>query len=175
MQSRNSEKKLVKKKRLLWATAKMENFFFGRNNKSRSLAFRKFLFYQNIISFDRVMNLFLSCVMFSVKKVSFPTKTAVCVCVWGRGEGGGTVGGVGRLGEAIGAKWPKSIWKLQNQHFWVKTVGVTWGRQVNFSAIRETLLTELHIFFATKSTSFFSWIVFVISRPVIVAAPPPSA
>ena len=147
--------------------AKMENFFFGRNNKSRSLAFRKFLFYQNIISFDWVMNLFLSCVMFSVKKVSFPTKTAVCVCVCG--------GGVGRLGGAVGAKWPKSIWKLQNQHFWVKTVGVTWGRQVNFSAIGETLLTELHIFFATKSTSFFSWIVFVISRPVIVAAPPPSA
>ena len=136
----------------------MENFFFGRNNKSRPLAFRKFLFYQNIISFDWVMNLFLSCVMFSVKKVSFPTKTAVCV--WGG---------------AIGAKWPKSVWKLQNQHFWVKTVGVTWGRQVNFSAIGETLLTELHIFFATKSTSFFSWIVFVISRPVIVAAPPPSA
>ena len=88
------------------------------------------------------MNLFLSCVMFSVKKVSFPTKTAVCV--WGG---------------AIGAKWPKSVWKLQNQHFWVKTVGVTWGRQVNFSAIGETLLTELHIFFTTKSTSFFSWIV----------------
>ena len=30
---------------------KMENFF-GRNNKSRSSAFRKFLFYQNIICFD---------------------------------------------------------------------------------------------------------------------------
>ena len=51
--------------------------FFGRNNKSRSSAFRKFLFYQNIICFDWVMNLFLSWVMFSVKKVSFSAKTAV--------------------------------------------------------------------------------------------------
>ena len=50
-------------------------FFFGRNNKSRSSAFRKFLFYQNIC-FDWVMNFFLSSVMFSVKKVSFPAKTA---------------------------------------------------------------------------------------------------
>ena len=32
--------------------------FFGRNNKSRSSAFRKFLFYQNIICFDWVLNLF---------------------------------------------------------------------------------------------------------------------
>ena len=54
--------------------------FFGRNNKSRSSAFRKFLFYQNIICFHWVMNLFLSWVMLSVKKVSFPAKTAVrCV------------------------------------------------------------------------------------------------
>ena len=53
--------------------------FFGRNKKSRSSAFRKFLFYQNIC-FDWVMNLFLSWVMFSVKKVSFPAKTAVWVC-----------------------------------------------------------------------------------------------
>ena len=52
-------------------------FFFCRNSKSRSLAFRKILFYQNIICFDWVMNLFLSWVMFSVKKVSFPAKTAV--------------------------------------------------------------------------------------------------
>ena len=36
-----------------------------------------FLFYQNIICFDWVMNLFLSWVMFSIKKVSFPAKTAV--------------------------------------------------------------------------------------------------
>ena len=51
--------------------------FFGKNNKSRSWAFRKFLFYQNIKCFDWVMNFFLSSVMFSVKKVSFPTKTPV--------------------------------------------------------------------------------------------------
>ena len=54
--------------------------FFGRNNKSRSSAFRKFLFYKNIICFDWVMNLFLSRVMFSIKKVSFPAKTAVGAC-----------------------------------------------------------------------------------------------
>ena len=34
-------------------------------------------FYQNIICLDWVMNLFLFWVMFSVKKVSFPAKTAV--------------------------------------------------------------------------------------------------
>ena len=60
-----SEKKLVKpfkncfldpictEKGSLWAMPKVEkSFFFGRNNKSRSSAFRKFLFYQNIICFD---------------------------------------------------------------------------------------------------------------------------
>ena len=41
------------------------------------MAFRKFLFYQNTICFDWVMNFFLSWVMFSAKKVSFPAKTAV--------------------------------------------------------------------------------------------------
>ena len=31
------------------------------------------------------------------------------------------------------AKWPKTAWKLQNQHFWVKTVGGgVWGEQANF-------------------------------------------
>ena len=54
-----------------------EKYFFGRNNKSRSSAFRKFLFYQNIICLDWVMNLFLFWVMFSDKKVSFPAKTDV--------------------------------------------------------------------------------------------------
>ena len=54
-----------------------EKTFFGRNNKSRSSAFGKFLSYQNILCFDWVMNPFLSWVMFSVKKVSFPAKTAV--------------------------------------------------------------------------------------------------
>ena len=64
----------------LWAIPKMEKIVFGRNNKSRSsTAFRKFLFYQNIICFDWVMDLFPSWVMFSVKKVSFPAKTAVLV------------------------------------------------------------------------------------------------
>ena len=52
-------------------------FFFGRNNKSRLSALRAFSIYQNIICFDWVMNLFLSWVMVSVKKVSFPAKTAV--------------------------------------------------------------------------------------------------
>ena len=52
-------------------------FFLAEIKKSRLSAFRKFLFYQNIICFDWVMNLFLSWVMFSVKKVSFPAKTAV--------------------------------------------------------------------------------------------------
>ena len=52
---------------------------FGRSGKSRSSTLRKFLFYQNIICFDWVMNLFLSWVMFSVKKVSFPAKTAVYI------------------------------------------------------------------------------------------------
>ena len=36
-------------KRSLWATPKMEKHFFGKNKKSRSSAFRKFLFYQNIM------------------------------------------------------------------------------------------------------------------------------
>ena len=52
-------------------------FFSRRNNKSRSSAFRNFLFYQNIICFDWVITPFLSWVMFSVKKASFPAKTAV--------------------------------------------------------------------------------------------------
>ena len=54
-----------------------EKKFFHRNNKSRSSAFRKLLFYQNIICFDWVIDLFLSWVMFSIKKVSFPAETAV--------------------------------------------------------------------------------------------------
>ena len=54
-----------------------KKIFFGRNNKSRSSAFRKFLFYQNIRCFDWVISLFLSWVMFSVKRVSFPAKTSV--------------------------------------------------------------------------------------------------
>ena len=51
--------------------------FLGRNNKNRYSAFRKFLFHQNIVCFDWIMNLFLSSVMFSAKKVSFPAKTDV--------------------------------------------------------------------------------------------------
>ena len=61
----------------LLATLKMENNFFGRNNKSRSSGFWNFLFYQNIILFGWVMNLFLSWMMFFVKKVSFPAKKDV--------------------------------------------------------------------------------------------------
>ena len=39
------------KKGPLWATPKQKNNCFSRNNKSRSSAFRDFLFYQNIICF----------------------------------------------------------------------------------------------------------------------------
>ena len=89
LQSISSDKKLVKpskncflgpictKNGSLWATLKMKNISFGRNNKSRPSAFRSFFFYQNIICFDWVMTLFLSWVMFFVKKVSFPAKIAV--------------------------------------------------------------------------------------------------
>ena len=57
--------------------ARCKNIFCVRSNKNRSSAFRKFLFYQDIRCFDRVISLFLSWVMFSVKRVSFPAKTAV--------------------------------------------------------------------------------------------------
>ena len=53
-----------------------KQFSFDRNNKSRSSAFRNFLFYQNIICFGGVMNLFLFHVMFFIKKGWFPAKTA---------------------------------------------------------------------------------------------------
>ena len=52
--------------------------FFSRNSKSRLSAFREFLFYQNIICFDWVMNLSLSWVMFSVKKSVISSKNC-CV------------------------------------------------------------------------------------------------
>ena len=88
LQSSSSEKKLVKPLKNCFFGPNLHRkvimhgphprFFFCRNNKSRSSAFRKFLFYQNIC-FDWVMNLFLSWVMFSVKKVSFPVKTAVLI------------------------------------------------------------------------------------------------
>ena len=42
--------------------------FFGRNNKSRSSAFKNFLLYQNIICFGWAMNLFLFSVMFFYPK-----------------------------------------------------------------------------------------------------------
>ena len=61
-----------------WAMPKMKNNFFSRNNKSRSSAFWNFLFCQNIIHFGWVMNLFLFCVIFFIKKGSFPGKTAIC-------------------------------------------------------------------------------------------------
>ena len=87
LQSSISEKKLVKpqkknlhKKGVILGYAQNGENFFSRNNKSRSSTFRNLLFYQNIICFDWVKNLFLSWVMLSVKKVSFPAKTAVrCV------------------------------------------------------------------------------------------------
>ena len=53
-------------------------FFFCRNNKSRSSAQLSESFHLLEIScFDWVMDLFLSWEMLSVKKVSFPVKTAV--------------------------------------------------------------------------------------------------
>ena len=84
-----SEKKLVKplqnfffdliciEKGSLWTTPKMEKKIFGRNN-NRSSVFRKFLFYQNIICFDWVMNLFLSSVILLSKKCHFQLKQ-LCV------------------------------------------------------------------------------------------------
>ena len=35
-------------------------------------------------------------------------------------------------GVTIWAIWPKTAWKLQNQHFWGKTVGGYMGGQANF-------------------------------------------
>ena len=53
-----------------------KKIFFGRNNKNRWSAFRKFLFYQNIICFDWVMIFFLSSLQwcFLSKKCHFQLK-----------------------------------------------------------------------------------------------------
>ena len=69
LQFSGSEKKLVivfldsgpnlHKKGPLWTMPKMEsNFLKYRRSRRRSSAFRNFLFYQNIISFDWFLNLF---------------------------------------------------------------------------------------------------------------------
>ena len=50
---------------------------FLRNNKTRSKAFKNCLFYQNIICFGWVINVFLCCLMLFCFKVSFPAITAV--------------------------------------------------------------------------------------------------
>ena len=63
----------------LWATPKMKNNFFDRNDKSRSSAFRNILFYQNIC-FDWVMSLFLSWVQMFFVKVSFPATAVLWNC-----------------------------------------------------------------------------------------------
>ena len=89
LQSSSSEKKLRKplknfffwaqfaqKTGHYWPRLKWKTIFFCRNNKSRSPGFWNFLFYQNIL-FGWVMNLFLSWMMFFVKKVSFPAEKAV--------------------------------------------------------------------------------------------------
>ena len=47
---------------------KWQTIFFGRYNYGRLTALRNFLFYQNIICFHWVMNLFLSWVMFFLSK-----------------------------------------------------------------------------------------------------------
>ena len=59
--------------------------FFGRNN-NRSSAFRKFLFYQDIICFDWVMNLFLSSVMFLSEKCHFQLKQLWYTLKWKKRE-----------------------------------------------------------------------------------------
>ena len=58
---------------------KIKNNFFGKNNKSRSSAFKKVLFYQNIICFDWVMNLFLSWVMLLSKKCHFSLNSCAAI------------------------------------------------------------------------------------------------
>ena len=50
-----------------WATPKISLIFFCGNNKRRSQAFKNFLFYQNIISFDWIMN-------------DFPWLAVLCDC-----------------------------------------------------------------------------------------------
>ena len=50
----------------------MENNFFWQKLLKQIISWN-FLFYQNIICFDWVMNLFLSWVMFFVKKLSYKT------------------------------------------------------------------------------------------------------
>ena len=62
-----------------WACPKWKTliYFFFRNNKSRSLAFKKILLYQNIVCFEWVRNLFLFCEMLFWQKKSFPVKAAV--------------------------------------------------------------------------------------------------
>ena len=58
-----------------WTMPKMKKqIFFGRNNKSRSFAFRNFLFYQNIICFGWVISLFLFVWCFLSKKNHFQLK-----------------------------------------------------------------------------------------------------
>ena len=65
------------KKRSLWAMPKIENNFFFQKKLKQIMNFQKNFCYQNIICFDLVMNLFVSWwVLFFVKKVSFPAKTA---------------------------------------------------------------------------------------------------
>ena len=59
----------------VWTMPKMKKkIFFDTNNKSRSLAFRNFLFYQNIICFCWVMSLFLFAWCFLSKKNHFQLK-----------------------------------------------------------------------------------------------------
>ena len=61
-------------KNCLWAQFVAEIRLVIRNteNSSSSAAFRNILFYENIICFDKAINLFLSWVMLFVKTMSFP-------------------------------------------------------------------------------------------------------
>ena len=86
LQSSSSEKKLVKllniaifgpnlhKKGVSMSHIQTKKYLFGINSKNRSSAFRKFLFYQNIII---SLSLFLFCVVLFCQKGSFPAITAV--------------------------------------------------------------------------------------------------
>ena len=63
--------------------------------------------------------------------------------------------------EAIWTKCPKTVWKLQNQHFWVKTMG-NMGEQANFQGSVGNLLSPLFPLGETLNLLFyFFWALFI--------------
>ena len=56
---------------------KWSSFFYFGNNKRRSEAFKNFLFHQNIIRFDWVLNDFLTCVILCCQNQPFPAEKDV--------------------------------------------------------------------------------------------------